>query len=56
MLTCHIRYVLAPGKTREFKEYARAWMALIIKYGGTHHGCLIPTDAAGQQPGAAFSL
>jgi len=56
MLTCHIRYVIAPGKIREFKEYARAWMALITKHGGTHHGYFIPTDASDKLPAAAFSF
>jgi len=56
MFTCHIRYVLAPGKIGEFKEYARAWMPLIEKYGGTHHGYFIPGEASDNLPAASFSF
>ena len=42
MITCCIRYVIAPGKTAEFEEYGRRWIELIAKYGGTHHGYFLP--------------
>ena len=42
MITCCIRYVVAPGKSAEFEEYARRWLELIAKYGGTHHGYFLP--------------
>ena len=38
MFTCVIRYRVEPGKLAEFREYAHAWIGLIRKYGGTHHG------------------
>jgi hypothetical protein len=38
MIICHLRYVIAPGKLKEFEEYGRRWTALIKKYGGTHYG------------------
>lgn len=56
MFTCCIRYTLDPTKISEFKEYAHAWIALIEKYGGTHHGYFIPGDASDDFPEATFSF
>jgi hypothetical protein len=56
MFTCFIRYEIAPGKLEAFKGYARAWMALIRKYGGTHHGYFVPGEAADVLPEAKFSF
>jgi hypothetical protein len=54
VITCCIRYVIAPGKMREFEEYARRWTRLIAKYGGTHHGYFVPDDHPGVD--ATFSF
>jgi len=56
MFTCCIRYVLAPGKLAEFKEYAHAWIPLIEKYGGTHHGYFVPSETADEMPATTFSF
>lgn len=56
MFTCFIRYEIAPGKHDAFKEYARAWIALIRKYGGTHHGYFVPGGAGDVPPDATFSF
>ena len=56
MFTCFIRYQIAPGKLDAFKEYARAWIALIRKYGGTHHGYFLPHTECGALPDATFSF
>ena len=56
MFTCFIRYTIEPDKHEEFKEYARAWMALIRKYGGTHHGYFLPGTSADDLPGPTFSF
>jgi hypothetical protein len=42
VVTCVIRYRVEPGKLAEFREYAHAWIGLIRKYGGTHHGYFLP--------------
>src|SRR3954464_1336347 len=42
MITCCIRYVVAPGKGREFEEYARRWTKLMAKFGGMHLGYYVP--------------
>ena len=56
MFTCFIRYEIAPGKLEAFKEYARAWIALISKHGGTHHGYFVPGGAGDVLPEAGFSF
>ena len=53
MITCLIRYTVDPLKLAEFEIYARTWMHLIEKYGGTHYGYFVPGDAP---PSAAFSF
>lgn len=42
MLTCLIRYEIDPNKLADFEQYARSWIELIEKYGGTHHGYFLP--------------
>jgi hypothetical protein len=44
-VTCQIRYKLDLSKLKEFEAYARAWIVLIERYGGTHHGYFIPRAA-----------
>lgn len=56
MFTCFIRYSIEPGKHEAFKEYARAWIALIRKYGGTHHGYFVPGTEGDDLPDAKFSF
>jgi len=41
-VTCQIRYTLNLSKLSEFESYARAWILLIERYGGVHHGYFIP--------------
>jgi hypothetical protein len=56
MFTCFIRYEIAPGQREAFKDYARTWMALIRKHGGTHHGYFIPGTEGDVLPDADFSF
>ena len=53
MITCFIRYSIDPDKAADFEQYARVWMRLIEKYGGTHHGYFVPGAAP---PSAPFSF
>ncbi len=53
MITCFLRYVIDPVKLPEFEQYARVWMRLIEKHGGTHHGYFVPDKS---QPSAPFSF
>jgi hypothetical protein len=56
MFTCFIRYQVEPGKLEEFREYARSWISLIRKYGGTHHGYFVPGTGEDNLPRAGFSF
>jgi hypothetical protein len=56
MLTCFIRYRIEPDKLNQFREYARAWISLIRKYGGTHHGYFVPGTSGEALPKATFSF
>jgi hypothetical protein len=53
LITCFIRYVIDSEKVADFEHYARVWMPLIEKYGGTHHGYFMPEDTPAS---AAFSF
>lgn len=56
MFTCFIRYVVDPNKIEEFREYAHAWIALIEKYGGIHHGYFLPRNKSDELPNPTFSF
>jgi hypothetical protein len=53
LITCFLRYTINRDELPAFEHYARVWMRLIEKYGGTHHGYFIPGDGP---PSAAFSF
>jgi hypothetical protein len=44
-ITCQIRYELNSGKQNEIEAYACAWISLVERYGGTHHGYFVPRVA-----------
>lgn len=56
MITCHLRYVLNPAKLEEFEHYARLWLPLLKKFGGTHHGYLLPSEGASNIALSSFSF
>jgi antibiotic biosynthesis monooxygenase (ABM) superfamily enzyme len=56
MITCHIRYVIDPSKIAEFEEYCRMWLKLVPKFGGVHHGYLLPSEGASNIALASFSF
>jgi len=56
VFTCCIRYEIDPEKLSEFKEYAHAWIPLVEKYGGTHHGYFVPPEDGDNVPDATFSF
>jgi hypothetical protein len=53
LVTCFIRYTIDQRRWAEFEHYARVWMRLIEKYGGTHYGYFVPGD---EPSSAAFSF
>ena len=52
-MTCHLAYVVDVEKLDAFAEYARAWVDLIERYGGTHHGYYVAAD---DPPASGFSF
>jgi hypothetical protein len=56
VFTCVIRYRVEPGKLAEFREYAHAWIGLIRKYGGIHHGYFVPPEPGAALPDPTFSF
>jgi hypothetical protein len=43
-VTCEVRYRLDPERLPAFEAYARIWITLIERYGGTHHGYFMPRE------------
>lgn len=56
MFTCVIRYHVDLEELQAFREYARAWIGLIRKYGGTHHGYFVPGTGDEVLPATTFSF
>ena len=56
MITCHIRYVIDPHKLAEFETYARLWLPIVNRLGGTHHGYILPSEGANNIAFALFSF
>lgn len=56
MITCYLRYVIDPYKIKEFEHYARLWIPLVDRLGGTHHGYFLPHEGANNIALALFSF
>lgn len=56
MITCYLRYVIDPKKITEFENYARLWIPLVAKFGGTHQGYFLPSEGANNIALALFSF
>jgi hypothetical protein len=46
MLTCCNRYQIDPAQAERFAEYARRWVMLTNRHGGTHHGFFTGVELA----------
>lgn len=56
MITCHVNYKIDPDKLEEFEAYAKMWIPLVNKFGGTHHGYFLPHEGANNVALALFSF
>ena len=56
MITCHITYQIDPSKVAQFERYAKAWIPLVERFGGTHHGYFLPHEGPNDLAFAAFSF
>ncbi|HEX3593071.1 MAG TPA: NIPSNAP family protein [Pseudonocardiaceae bacterium] len=56
MVTCVVDYVIDPDKIEDFERFARRWMELVNRHGGTHHGYFLPSEGASDEALALFSF
>lgn len=56
MITCYLRYVIDPDKSKEFEHYGKLWLPLVAKFGGAHHGYFLPSEGANNIALALFSF
>ena len=56
MITCHLRYEIDPDQIEAFERFARRWMELVERHGGTHHGYFLPSEGASDIAYALFSF
>ncbi|GAA4573704.1 NIPSNAP family protein [Micromonospora coerulea] len=56
MITCVVHYTINPAQIEAFERFARAWMRLVAKHGGVHHGYFLPAEGASDQAEALFSF
>ncbi|MEW9308467.1 NIPSNAP family protein [Labrys portucalensis] len=56
MITCYLKYVVDPWKLDAFEAYAKAWIPVVNRMGGTHHGYFLPHEGASDLAYALFSF
>ena len=56
MITCVVHYTIDPGELDAFERFARRWMELVDRHGGTHHGYFLPAEGASDAALALFSF
>ena len=56
MVTCYVNYRIDPEKVAEFEHYARLWLTLVPRLGGTHHVYFLPHESANDLALALFSF
>jgi NIPSNAP len=56
MITCVVEYVVDPAKLTAFEQFARRWIELVDRHGGTHHGYFLPSEGASDKALALFSF
>jgi hypothetical protein len=56
VITCVVEYVIDAAKVAEFERFARAWMTLVDRHGGRHHGYFLPGEGASDRALALFTF
>lgn len=56
MITCVVHYCIDPAKIAAFEAFSRAWIYLVNKHGGQHHGYFLPSEGASDLALALFSF
>lgn len=55
-VTCFLQYEIDPSKVEAFETYARMWIPLVERFGGSHHGYFLPHESANDLAVALFSF
>ncbi|MEQ8403017.1 MAG: NIPSNAP family protein [Roseitalea porphyridii] len=56
MITCFLRYEIDPDKIDDFEHYGRLWITLVERFGGKHHGYLLPAEGESDIAYASFTF
>jgi hypothetical protein len=56
MITCVVDYTIDPTEIVAFEQFARRWIELVNRHGGTHHGYYLPAEGASDKALALFSF
>ena len=56
MIACFLEYDVSPAKLAEFEHYAKLWLELLPRFGGTHHGYFLPSEGESHKALALFSF
>lgn len=56
MITCHVKYLIDPYQLAEFEAYAQAWIGVVERLGGQHHGYFLPSEGASNIAYCLFSF
>jgi hypothetical protein len=56
VITCVVEYTVDAGKLDAFERFARAWIALVDRSGGRHHGYFLPSEGASDRALALFTF
>jgi hypothetical protein len=56
MITCVVDYIIDPAKIEAFERFGQAWMDLVERHGGEHHGYYLPSEGASDRALALFSF
>lgn len=56
MVTCHVRYIIDPYQVSAFERYSRAWISIVERLGGQHHGYFLPAEGANNVAYCLFSF
>ena len=56
MITCVVEYTIDAAKLEQFERFGKAWIALVDRHGGSHHGYFLPSEGASDRAIALFSF
>jgi uncharacterized protein (DUF1330 family) len=56
VITCVVDYTIDPSRIEAFERFAQAWMRLVARHGGRHHGYFLPAEGASDKALALFSF